>query len=103
MSTKEQGGLGIAEKEDVKKKEPKMFNVVMKNDDYTPMEFVTFVLTDYFNKNLEQAVQLMLKVHNEGAAVAGIYTLDIAKTKTERALDRAKKEGHPFQLDIQPA
>ena len=101
MSVKEQRDTGV--KEDIRQQKPPMFNVVMKNDDFTPMEFVTFVLTDYFNKNLEQAVQLMLKVHNEGAAVAGTYTLDIAKTKTELALDRARKEGHPFQLDIQPA
>lgn len=102
MSVKEEGGTGVVEKEKIEHKRPPMYNVVMHNDDFTPMDFVTWTLVQHFNKDLEGAIQLMLKVHQEGKAVAGTYTQEIANTKATRAMDDAKKAGHPFLLNVQP-
>ena len=84
-----------------KPKPPSMYNVLLFNDDYTPMEFVVEVLERFFNKNREQATQIMLQVHTKGSAVCGIYPLDIAETKVSQVLDLAKEQGHPLQCNMQ--
>lgn len=103
MSAKTQGDIGLLDKEDVRKSPPpKMYNVILNNDDFTTMEFVTGILTDIFNRNLEQAVAIMLIVHKSGKGVAGTYTKDIAVTKMQQATERARREEHPLQLTIEP-
>ncbi len=84
-----------------KPKPPSMYSVLLFNDDYTPMEFVVEVLERFFNKNREQATQIMLQVHTKGSDVCGIYPLDIAETKVSQVLDLAKEQGHPLQCNMQ--
>ncbi|ASM77679.1 Clp protease ClpS [Vitreoscilla filiformis] len=80
-----------------------MYQVVMLNDDYTPMEFVVMVLQQYFRMNLEAATQIMLKIHHEGRAVCGVFTKDIAATKVELVLAAARRAGHPLQCTMEAA
>lgn len=79
-----------------------MFQVVMLNDDYTPMEFVVVVIQEFFNKDLETATQIMLKIHLDGRAVCGVYTKDVAATKVDQVLEAARKAGHPLQCVAEP-
>ena len=78
-------GVGTAVVDRVKPKlqKPRLYKVIMLNDDYTPMEFVVHVLEHYFHMDREAATRVMLTVHTEGKAVCGIYTRDIAETKAE--------------------
>lgn len=76
---------------------PKMYRVLLLNDDYTPMDFVVHVLKRYFHKSLEQATKVMLQVHYDGRGVAGLYSADIAETKVAQVNDLAKEEEHPLK------
>ena len=87
----------------VKPKLPEMFKVLLLNDDYTPMEFVVETIERFFNKTREQATQIMLKVHTEGAGVCGVYPQDIAETKMNQVLTYAKEAQHPLQCVVEPA
>ena len=73
-----------------------MFKVLLLNDDYTPMDFVVDVLQKFFAKNREQATRIMLKVHNEGRGLCGIYPRDIAATKIEQVATYAREHQHPL-------
>lgn len=84
-------------------KEPKQYNVVMINDDFTTMEFVVEILVDIFNKDEVSAQAIMLKVHKNGQAVVGKYPYDIATTKVNEALKRAKHYGYPFRMTVEEA
>ncbi len=81
---------------------PKLYQVLMLNDDFTPMEFVVAVIQDFFSKDRETATQIMLKVHLDGRGVCGIYTRDVAQTKVDQVLDAAKEAGHPLQCVSEP-
>ena len=87
----------------VKPKLPDMFKVLLLNDDYTPMEFVVETIERFFNKTREQATQIMLKVHTEGAGICGVYPQDIAETKMNQVLIAAKEAQHPLQCVVEPA
>lgn len=78
-------------------KPPKLYKVKLLNDDYTTMDFVVEVLQIFFSMRTEQAIQVMLKVHNEGSAVCGIYPKDIAETKVRQVIDYATQHGHPLR------
>ena len=67
-------------------KKPSMYKVVLLNDDYTPMEFVVFVLQKFFNKNQEDATQIMLHVHKNGIGICGVYTFEVAEIKTKTVI-----------------
>lgn len=84
-----------------KPKPPSMYRVVLLNDDFTPMEFVVDVLERFFNKNREQATQIMLQVHTEGSGVCGIYPHGIAETKVSQVLAYANEYQHPLQCAMQ--
>ncbi len=101
----EQGGPGTAviTKTKPQTKRPNMYQVVMLNDDYTPMEFVVMVLQEYFKRDLETATQIMLKIHHEGRGVCGVYTKDVAATKVELVLAAARRGGHPLQCIMEAA
>ncbi len=75
---------------------PKMYKVLLLNDDYTPMEFVIVVLQRFFAMGTEQATQIMLKVHNEGRGVCGVFPRDIAATKVEQVGTFARQYQHPL-------
>lgn len=84
-------------------KEPKQFNVLMLNDDFTTMEFVVAVLVDIFHKDEVTAQSIMMTVHKNGKAVVGKYPLDIAITRVNQALRRAEAEGFPFRMSVEEA
>ena len=82
--------------------EPPMYAVIMYNDNYTPMEFVVYVLQSEFKHSLDNAVDIMLKIHNNGQGIAGIYPKDIAETKAQKTNQLARKEGFPLLTQIEP-
>ena len=93
----------VAERKAARVAPPGMYQVVLLNDDYTPMEFVVMILQEYFKRDLETATQIMLKIHHEGRGVCGVYTKDVASTKVELVLSAAKKAGHPLQCIMEAA
>lgn len=99
---RENGDAVVLERRPQKVQPPQMFQVVMLNDDYTPMEFVVLVIQEYFNKDLETATQIMLKIHLDGKAVCGVYSKDVAATKVDQVLEAARKAGHPLQCVAEP-
>lgn len=82
---------------------PRMFQVVMLNDDFTPMDFVVFVLEHVFDLNGLTAEHLMMQVHEKGSGVAGVYSKDIAESKVQKAMALAEYHGHPFRCVCEPA
>ena len=96
-------GAVVAERQTAKTEPPRMYQVVLLNDDYTPMEFVVMVLQEYFKRDLETATQIMLKVHKEGRGVCGVYTKDVAATKVELVSTAARRGGHPLQCIMEAA
>jgi ATP-dependent Clp protease adaptor protein ClpS len=97
-----QGGT-VLEQQEQKVKPPSMYQVVLLNDDFTPMEFVVMVIQEYFNKDRETATQIMLKVHREGRGICGVYTRDVAATKVEQVVTHARQSGHPLQCVMEEA
>lgn len=92
----------IKERENINIKEPRRYKVIIHNDDFTTMEFVVKVLTTVFYKSHIEAETLMLQVHRTESAVVGIYSYDIAKSKTAKATAMARNEGFPLRLTIAP-
>jgi len=82
---------------------PDNYDVIMHNDDMTTMDFVVKILRQVFFKSLEDATMLMLTVHNEGKAVVGTFSLDIAMSKAHLAMMMAEEEGFPFRLTVEPS
>lgn len=83
-------------------KPPQMFQVVLLNDDFTPMEFVVHVIQEFFSKDRETATQIMLKIHLEGKGICGVYSRDVACTKVDQVLQAARSAGHPLQCVSEP-
>ena len=84
-----------------KTKKPSMYNVLLMNDDYTPMEFVVMVLEKIFNKKQEEATQIMLNVHQKGIGICGTFTYEVAESKCKAVIDLAKKNEHPLQCTME--
>ena len=84
-----------------KTKKPSMYNVLLMNDDYTPMEFVVMVLEKIFNKKQEEATQIMLHVHQKGIGICGTFTYEVAESKCKAVIDLAKKNEHPLQCTME--
>ena len=80
-----------------KTQRPNLYRVLLLNDDYTPMEFVVLVLQDVFNKTREDAMRIMLHVHNKGVGECGVFPYEVAETKVTRVMDTARKNQHPLQ------
>ena len=93
----------VKERSKIDIKEPHQYNDVMLNDDFTTMEFVVSILIDIFKKAPAAAELLMLQVHKNGRAAVGIYPYDIACTKVNLALERAKAENFPFRMTVEEA
>ena len=96
----EKPGLGLREKDEVRAKRPRMWNVVIYNDDYTPMEFVEFVLKSVFHISTLDALALTLVVHTKGKGIAGTYTFEVAEQKQWEVLLMAKVEEHPLKVEV---
>ncbi len=103
MATEQPTGDIAIEASKVKPKLPDMYKVLLKNDDYTPMEFVVETIQRFFNKTREQATQIMLQVHTKGVGVCGVYPKDIAETKMKQVLKSAQESDHPLKCEIEPA
>ncbi|MDD5326067.1 MAG: ATP-dependent Clp protease adapter ClpS, partial [Polaromonas sp.] len=89
------GDAVVLERRPQKTKPPQMYQVVLLNDDYTPMEFVVEVIQEFFNKDRETATQIMLKIHLDGKGVCGVFSRDVAATKVDQVTEAARKNGHP--------
>ena len=85
-----------------KLEKPKLYKVILLNDDYTPMEYVVKLIKMVFSRNEEDAVNIMLMVHNKGSGVCGIFTKDIAETKVFTVLKMAKHDQHPLKCIMEP-
>ena len=92
----------VLERRPQKTKPPQMYQVVLLNDDYTPMEFVVVVIQEFFNKDRESATQIMLKIHLDGKGVCGVFSKDVAATKVDQVTEAARKNGHPLQCVSEP-
>ena len=95
------GDAGLALKTRIRTKKPSMYKVLMLNDDYTPMEFVVYVLQRFFVMPDERARQIMLHVHQRGVGVCGVYTYEVAETKVNQVMDLARENQHPLQCTIE--
>lgn len=84
-----------------KTEKPPLYKVMLLNDDYTPMEFVVFVLERFFGITHQSAVEIMLTVHKKGLAVVGVFTFEIAETKVTQVMDFARQNQHPLQCTME--
>ena len=96
-------GVAVVDRQVVKVDPPRMYQVILLNDDYTPMEFVVMVLQEYFNRDIESATQIMLRIHHDGRGVCGVFSKDVAATKVELVLAAARRGGHPLQCIMEAA
>jgi len=94
----EQGDVLTRKRED----KPKRYKVVLLNDDYTPMEFVVWVLTNVFRHGQAAATRIMLHIHNSGVGVAGVYSREVAETRVAQVEKVARDAGHPLQCTLEP-
>jgi len=104
MSDKDDDGdndISVALKTRPKTARPPMYKVLMLNDDYTPMEFVTYVLEQIFGLSGAQAVEIMLTVHEKGLAVVGVFSHEVAETKVAQVMDLARRNQHPLQCTME--
>jgi ATP-dependent Clp protease adaptor protein ClpS len=102
LPDRDDGNSVVLERRTQRTKPPQMFQVLMLNDDFTPMEFVVMVLQEFFSKDRESATQIMLKIHLDGKGVCGVYSKDVAASKVDQVLDAARKSGHPLQCVSEP-
>ena len=84
-----------------KTKKPSMYKVLLLNDDYTPMEFVIYVLQRFFSKSAEDATKVMLHVHQNGVGICGVFTYEVAETKVTQVMDLAQQHDHPLQCTME--
>lgn len=101
LATDPDEDFGLVTKTKPKTEKPKMYKVMLLNDDYTPMEFVVHVLERYFSINSTQAYELMMVVHKKGLAVVGVFSHDVAETKVMQVMDLARKQQHPLQCTME--
>ena len=95
-------GVLVADRTEKKHQRPRMYRVVLHNDDYTPMEFVVRLLETVFHRNESEATEIMLQVHNHGQGIAGVYTHEIAETKVAQVHLLARKNDHPLMASMEP-
>ena len=94
---------GVVTRTRPRTKKPSNYKVLLLNDDYTPMEFVVLVLQRYFSMDIEDATRVMLQVHQQGVAVCGVFTYEVAETKVTQVIDFARENQHPLQCTLEKA
>ena len=94
-------GTGAVTLTRTKTKKPSMYKVLILNDDYTPMEFVVYVLQRFFSKSAEDATKIMLHVHQNGVGICGVFTYEVAETKVTQVMDMARQHDHPLQCTME--
>jgi len=92
----------VVQESEPKVQRPRLYKVLLLNDDFTPMEFVVVLIEQIFHKNREEATQIMLHVHQKGVGVCGIFTREVAETKVRQVLGFAKERQHPLQCTMEP-
>lgn len=92
---------GVLLKTRPKTKKPSMYKVLLLNDDYTPMEFVVYILQNFFNKNQQEATDIMLHVHRRGVGICGVFTYEVAETKVAQVMDHARQNEQPLQCTME--
>ena len=97
----QQGQGLIVEESRPQTKRPPLYQVVLLNDDYTPMEFVIYVLERFFQKDREEATRIMLHVHQHGVGVCGVFTYEVAETKVAQVIETARRHQHPLQCTME--
>lgn len=100
---KDSDGDNVVEHAKPELKRPPLFKVLLLNDDFTPMDFVVEILTDFFNMNRERATQVMLQVHTQGVGVCGTYTKDVAETKVHIVNEHSREHHHPLMCTMEEA
>jgi ATP-dependent Clp protease adaptor protein ClpS len=94
-------GSAVVTQTKAKTQKPSLYRVLLLNDDYTPMEFVVYVLERFFNKSREDATRIMLHVHQHGVGVCGVFTYEVAETKVAQVVDTARRHQHPLQCTME--
>ena len=100
-SKDDDGGTGTVTLTRAKTQKPAMYKVLLLNDDYTPMEFVIYVLQRFFSKSPEDATKIMLHVHQNGVGICGVFTYEVAETKVTQVMDMARQHDHPLQCTME--
>ena len=100
-NTNQENELVIEKLSKNKVAKPPLYKVVMLNDDYTPMDFVIYLLKTFFHMNANKASKIMLEIHNKGAGTCGIFTLEIAETKILKVIDTSRKNGFPLLCTLE--
>lgn len=95
-------GVGLKERDEQRTKKPRMYRVLLHNDDFTPIEFVVMLVKAVFRKGEEEAVAITMQVHEKGMAVAGVYTHEIAETKVAQVHVCARRGDHPLMSSMEP-
>ena len=98
---KESTGGAVKERVSRQNQEPKLYNVILLNDDYTTMEFVLQILETLFQKSPAEAFRIMMQVHRNGRGLAGVYTWEVAETKAEKVAASAAEAGYPLRATIE--
>ena len=97
----DEGKIDVITKTKPKTKKPSLYKVLLLNDDYTPMEFVVYVLERFFNKQRDEATRIMLHVHHKGVGICGVYTYEVAETKVTQVMDFSRQHQHPLQCTME--
>ena len=101
MANKDDMATVLKPKTQTKTEKPPLYKILLLNDDYTPMEFVVYVLERFFGMNNSKAGEIMLAVHKNGLAVVGVFAFEIAETKVAQVMDCASKNQHPLQCTME--
>ena len=94
-------GVGVVTRTAPKTQRPSLYKVLLLNDDFTPQEFVVWLLEAVFHKNREEAVRIMLHVHQNGVGVCGVYTFEVAETKVAQVMELSRRNQHPLQCTME--
>ena len=99
----DQTDSAVKDHAELKNQEPKLFNVILLNDDYTTMEFVLQILETLFQKSPAEAFRIMMHVHRNGRGLAGVYPWEVAETKADQVAALAADAGYPLRATIEEA
>jgi len=94
-------GVGVVTRTQPKTRRPSLYKVLLLNDDYTPQEFVVWLLEAVFNKDREEATRIMLHVPQNGVGVCGVYTFEVAETKVAQVMELSRRNQHPLQCTME--
>ena len=98
----DEGETEVATDVDRKVEPPRLYQVLLHNDDYTTMDFVVMILMDVFHLPEEQAIEIMLRVHYQGIGLAGVYPYDVAETKVHKVAELARQAEFPLRCSLEP-